>query len=110
MEKVKYDDFAKLDLRVGLIKEVEDHPNADKLLVLKVSFGDEERTIVAGLKANYGKEDLEGKKAVFVYNLEPVVLRGIESQGMIMAAVTEDRSEIAFLSPEKDIKEGTKIS
>ena len=109
MENVSYEEFSKMDLRIGKILEVEEHPKADKLLVLKVSFGDEERTIVAGLKKHYSLDYLRGKKAVFIINLEPVVLRGVESQGMLLAAVSEDDSEVIFLMPEKDIEEGSKI-
>ncbi len=111
MEKIKYDDFAKLDLRVGKILEVENHPNADKLFVMKVDLGEEkERIIVAGLRAHYAKEDLEGRKAIFVANLEPAMLRGVESNGMILAAGSSDKKEVVFLSPEKDVPEGYKIS
>jgi methionyl-tRNA synthetase len=110
-DNVPFSAFAKLDLRVGEILEVNDHPNASKLLVLKVNLGEEEpRTIVAGLRGYYSKEDLEGKKAIFVANLEPVVLRGVESNGMILAAVSGDRKKVFFLSPEKDIEAGTKVS
>lgn len=108
-DKVLFDDFEKLDLRVGKILKVEEHPNADKLFVLTVDFGEEKKTIVAGLRKFYSKEELEGKKAVFVVNLEPVVLRGIESNGMILAASNSDKSEVVFLAPEKDIEEGSKI-
>ncbi len=109
-EKVKYEDFAKLDLRVGRIVEVKDHPNADKLLVLKVDFGGEERTIVAGLKAYYKKEELEGKEGIFVYNLESSVLRGIESNGMILAVASKGREEVVILTPEREMDEGLKVS
>mgnify|MGYP001563405358 CR=1 FL=1 len=110
-EKIKYEDFSKLDLRVGEIIQVSEHPNADKLFVLSVDLGEEEqRTIIAGLRSHYKKEDLLGKKAVFVVNLEPVNLRGIDSNGMILAAVSKDRKELAFLKPEKNIQVGTKIS
>ena len=109
MENVSYEEFSKMELRIGKIIEVEEHPKAVKLLVLKVSFGDEERTIVAGLKKHYSLDYLRGKKAVFITNLEPIVLRGIESQGMLLAAVSEDDSEVIFLTPEKDIGEGSKI-
>ncbi len=108
-DKIPYKDFEKIELQVGKITKVEDHPKADKLLVLTVDFNDETRTIVAGLKKHYEKSDLEGKKAIFVTNLEPANLRGIESNGMILAAVSEDESEIVFLQPEKDIEEGSKI-
>lgn len=108
--KIPYSDFAKLDLRIGEILAVKDHPNADKLYVLEVDLGEEKtRTIVAGLKRHYTKEELTGKKAIFVANLEPVKLRGIESNGMILAAVSDDESQVIFLQPEKDIKKGSKI-
>jgi len=111
VDKVAYEDFAKLDLRVGEIKKVEDHPNADKLYVLTVDFGEgEDRTIVAGLRKYYSKDDLEGKKAIFVANLEPAKLRGVESNGMILAAVNGDHSEVKILMVDGDMEPGTKIS
>ncbi len=108
--KISLSDFQKLDLRVGKITKVENHPNADNLLVLTVDLNEkQQRTIVAGLKNHYKPEELKGKKAIFVANLAPAKLRGIESNGMILAAVSEDESEIIYLTPEKDIKEGTKV-
>lgn len=110
-EKVSFKDFQKLDFKVGKVLKVEDHPNADKLFVLSVDLAEEEpRTLVAGLKGYYKKEELEGKKAIFAVNLEPAVLRGVESNGMILAAVTEDKESVVILTPEKDIKEGSKVS
>lgn len=106
MGKVPFEDFKKLELRVGKILEAKEHPNATKLFILKVSFGDEERTIVAGLRGHYSASELEGKKAVFVTNLEPVILRGVESNGMILAASNEDKSEVVILCPDEDIEEG----
>lgn len=107
--KINYDDFAKLDLRIGKIIDVKEHPEADKLYVLKVDLGESEnRTIVAGLRSHYQKEDLIGKNAVFVTNLEPRKLRGIESNGMILAA-SDNENHVIFLSPEKNIKPGSKI-
>jgi len=101
------------DLRVGKIIEVEDHPKADKLYVLKVSFGQEigERTIVAGLKKHYTKEQLKNKHGIFIVNLEPAVLRGIKSEGMTLAAVSDDESVIAILEPDttKHLHEGSKV-
>ena len=112
-EKMSYETFEKIDLRVGKIMNVEDHPKADKLYVLTVDFGEQSpRTIVAGLKNYYKKSDLEGKKAIFVTNLEPAKLRGIESDGMILAAVNikdEKESEVVILQPEKDVAQGSKI-
>ncbi|MDP3881702.1 MAG: methionine--tRNA ligase [Nanoarchaeota archaeon] len=108
-DKISYEDFAKLDLRVGKILKVEDHPQADKLYVLTVDLGEEKpRTIVAGLRLKYKKEDLQGKLGVFVANLAPVKLRGIESNGMILAA-GDDYNTVVILQPEKDIKPGSKI-
>jgi len=108
-EKIPYSDFEKLDLRVGKIIDAKEHPSADKLLVLTVDLGEEEgRVIVAGLKKYYTVEELIGKKAVFVANLEPVKLRGIESNGMILAATGED-GEVVFIAPERDVSEGSKI-
>ena len=113
-EKIPYEDFAKLDLRVGQIVKAEKHPNADKLLVLTVDLGsevpDSPRTIVAGIAEHYETSDLEGKKAIFITNLAPATLRGIESNGMILAAVSEDKTTIKFLTPESDIPIGTKVS
>lgn len=110
-DKISYDEFAKLDLRVGEIKDVKDHPNAEKLLVLTVNLGeDEDRTIVAGLRNYYEKDDLKGKKAVFVANLQPAKLRGVESNGMILAAANEQHTEVNILLIDGDMKPGTKIS
>ncbi|HLC31176.1 MAG TPA: methionine--tRNA ligase [Candidatus Nanoarchaeia archaeon] len=109
-QTISYEEFSKMQLKVGKILKVEDHPNAEKLLVLSVDLGEPTpRTIVAGLKKHYKKESLLNKKAIFVANLQPATLRGIESQGMILAAVSEDESQIIFLTPEKDIKEGSNI-
>ncbi len=110
LSKLPYEHFAKLDLKVGKILEVNDHPKADKLFVLKVDINEgEPRTIVAGLKKHYSKEDLIGKKAIFVANLAPANIRGVESNGMILAAVEGNDEKVAFLSPEKDLKVGSKV-
>ncbi|MBM3233415.1 MAG: methionine--tRNA ligase [Candidatus Liptonbacteria bacterium] len=107
---INFDDFAKLDLRVGKITDVKEHPQADKLFVLTVNMGEARpRTIVAGLRNRYKKEELVGKKAVFVANLAPRMLKGVESNGMILAAAAEDDGQVIILSPERDIKEGSKI-
>lgn len=108
-ETVSIQDFAKLDLRVGQIKSAEEHPNADKLLVLKVDLGeDEPRQLVAGLKGHYEPDELVGCKIIVIANLEPAVLRGVESQGMLLAAVTDQ--QVVCLAPEKDVPPGTRIS
>ena len=108
--KIPYSDFEKLDLRVGTIIEVADHPKADKLYVLTVDLGEKiPRTIVAGLKTFYQKDQLKGKQAVFVSNLEPAKLRGIESNGMILAASNENKEKVFFIQPEQEITAGSKI-
>jgi methionyl-tRNA synthetase len=108
MGLVKFDDFQKLDLQVGRIVEVSDHPNADKLFVLKVDFGDDQVQIVAGLRQYYQKEEMEGKNIIVIRNLEPVKLRGVESNGMLLAA-EDDEDHVILLTTEKDIKPGSKV-
>ena len=98
------------DLRVGKILKVEDHPKADKLYVLTVDLGElGTRTIVAGIKKHYTKEQLHDKLGVFIANLEPVTLRGINSEGMTLAAVNADESIVCILEPSKKIEPGSKI-
>ena len=105
---INIDEFRKLDLRIGVVKSAEAHPNADKLLVLKVDLGSEERQIVAGIRAHYAPEDLVGRQVVVVANLETAKLRGMESQGMVLAASDGDR--IVILTPEKQVNPGAKVS
>lgn len=96
-----------MNLKVGKILEVNDHPNADKLLVIKVDIGDEIRTIVAGLKNHYTKKELLNKKVVIFTNLEQKELRGIKSEGMILAAVKDEK--VILIAPEKNIDNGAVI-
>jgi len=108
MENIKFDDWQKVDIRVGTIKEVKEHPNADKLLILKIDEGkDSPRQLVAGLKQHYSAEELTGKKIVFLANLEPKELRGELSHGMILAAVDDDN--VSLLTVDKDISNNAKI-
>ncbi|MDO5755014.1 MAG: methionine--tRNA ligase [Tissierellia bacterium] len=107
-EGITIEDFAKVEMKVGQIISCEDHPNADKLLVSKVKIGDEERTIVSGIKKWYKKEDLVGKKVIVCTNLKPVKLRGVESNGMILAA--EEGDELTLLSTLEDIGDGAVVS
>lgn len=102
---VTIDEFKKLSLKIAKIKEVIDHPNADKLYLVKVDLGPEERTLVAGIKKGYSKEELIGKSVVIVENLEPAVIRGIESNGMILAA--QDGDLLTIISPEKTVQPGS---
>ncbi len=108
--QIQYDDFAKLELRVATVLDAQAHPNADKLLLIKVDLGAEQRQIVAGIRAYYEPEQLIGKQVVIVANLAPRTMRGFESQGMILAASTEDRSQVIVLSPERPITAGSRVS
>ncbi|MET3617661.1 methionyl-tRNA synthetase [Peptoniphilus olsenii] len=107
-EEVTIDDLEKLDIRVAKVLEVIDHPNADKLYVLKLKIGTEERQIVTNLKSKYSKEELTGKKILVLVNLKPIKLRGVESVGMLLAAEDENK-EISIASTLEDIKDGAKI-
>jgi len=109
-EVISYEDFTKLDLRVATIKEVSEIEGADKLLELIVDVGSERRTIVAGVKGHYTSEDLIGMQIIIIANLESRKMKGIESQGMLLAAASEDHSEIVLLSPEKGINPGSQVS
>ncbi len=102
---ITYEDFKKLELKVAEIKEVIEHPNADRLYVITIDLGDKTKQIVAGIRANYQKEDLIGKQVVVADNLEPAILRGIESQGMLLAA--SDETGIVIISPERKMKLGS---
>ncbi|MFW6376324.1 MAG: methionine--tRNA ligase, partial [Thermoplasmatota archaeon] len=95
------DSLSKLDLRVGKITEVKEHPNADKLYITRVDIGDEKRTLVAGLKPYYDKEEMEGKKIAVVANLAPAKLRGIKSEGMMLAA--QEGDVVSLLTPEGEV-------
>ncbi len=110
-EIINYEQFSKTDLRVGTIKKAEDVDGADKLLKLEVDLGKEigKRTILAGIKQHYKKEELTGKQIIVVVNLEPRKMKGLESQGMLLAAVSEDHSKVILLSPEKKIENGSKV-
>ena len=100
-------EFMKLELIVAQIKEVREHPNADRLYVIKVDTGDEERQVVAGIRPCYTPEELIGRRVVVAANLEPATIRGEESQGMILAASDEDG--ISVLSPDKDVALGSRV-
>ena len=111
MSEVKIDDWAKLDLRVAQIKKVEDIEGADKLYKLTLDVGKEigQRTICAGLKQFYKKEDLKNKKIILFANLAPRVMKGIESKGMLLAASTDNHEKVVLISPEKDIELGSRV-
>lgn len=106
MEQITFEDFKKLDIRVGEVKKAEKIPETDKLLKLEVDFGEESRQIVSGIADKYNSEDIIGKQFPFILNLEPRTIRGVESNGMIMAA--DDDSPI-LLSPLEKVKNGAII-
>jgi methionine--tRNA ligase beta chain len=110
MDLINIVDFQKLDIRVAEIKTVEEIPGADKLYKITADLGDGLRTLAAGIKLHYKPEELVGKKVIVLKNLEPRTVRGIESNGMILAASNEDRSQIIVLTVDKDILPGAKIS
>lgn len=109
MADISFDDFMKIDLRVAEIKACDDIEGADKLYKLTIDVG-ETRTIVAGIKTYYTKEELVGKKIIVITNLEPRKLRGILSHGMLLAASTEDKSAVVLLIPDRDIPNGSRVS
>ena len=104
---VSMDDFKKIQLRVAQIEAVEPHPNADRLYVLKVKVGEVQKQIVAGIRKYYAEEELKGKKIVIVDNLEPAVIRGVESNGMLLAASNEEM--LTLIVPERLIPDGAGI-
>jgi len=109
---VSFDDWSKLDLRVAQIKSVEDIEGADKLYKLTVDVGPEigQRTLCAGLKEYYSKEDLQDRKIVMIVNLAPRKMRGVESQGMLLAASNDNHSKVILINPGEDSEPGMKIS
>lgn len=109
--EIQYDDFAKLEIRIGEVRHAEMVPDTDKLIKCTVYFGDEigERTIVSGIALYRTPEEMIGKKLPYVVNLAPRMLRGVESQGMLMA-MSFGEGDFSFLLPEKDVPAGTKLS
>jgi len=109
-EIVEFSDWEKLDLRVAEIKSVEEIDGADKLYKLILDVGElGERTICAGIKQFYEKENLVGRKIIYFANLKPRKMKGTESEGMLLAASDEIYSKVVLIAPEKEIENGTKI-
>ncbi len=101
---VSFEDFKKLEIRIGKVAKVEGHPNAEKLYILKVNLGAKEIQLVAGLKPFYTASALEGKSIAVLVNLEPKNIRGVESQGMLLAA--ESKDDVSVLTSDKNIEPG----
>lgn len=107
---VTFDDFLKLDLRIATIEQADAHPAADKLLVLQVDLGTEKRQIIAGIRNHYDPATLVGRQIVVCANLAPRKMRGLDSQGMLLAASSADQSQVILLAPERPIAPGSKVS
>jgi methionyl-tRNA synthetase len=111
---VTFKDWQKLDLRVAQIQKAERVENTDNLYKIDVDLGNEKRTIVSGLVPYYSEDELKDKKIILFCNLDPRTIRGIESKGMILAAVTEDENgkekECRLLQPDADIELGSQVS
>ena len=104
---IAIDDFKKIELKVATIKAAEPHPNADKLMVLQIDLGTEQRQICAGIRSHYTPEELVGKQIVIVANLATAKLRGMESQGMLLAASSGD--QVIVMTPDKPALAGSKV-
>jgi methionyl-tRNA synthetase len=104
---VTYEQFAQLDLRVARIVEAREHPNANKLLLLKIKVGELEKQIVAGIRGQYEPAALVGRLIAVVNNLAPAVIRGEESNGMLLAA--SDGTAVILLQPDREIADGSRI-
>ena len=109
MPEIQYEDFAKLDIRIGTVMAAELVPETDKLIKCTVDFGEElgQRTIVSGIAQWKKPEELVGRQFPYIVNLAPRVLRGVESQGMLLAASDEDG--VALISAERMVPKGTRL-
>lgn len=104
---ITLDEFMKLDLRVAQVLEARAHPNANKLMILNIDVGDAHKQIVAGIRGHYEPADLIGRQIVVVNNLQPAMLRGEESQGMLLAATSGE--EIVLLRPDRPCQTGARV-
>lgn len=107
MEELSFNDFKKIDLRVAKISNVEDMEGKDKLYKLTIDAG-EEKTIVAGIREFYTKEELQGKSIIVVNNMKPALIAGIKSNAMLLAVKAED-GKYVLLTTDKDAKAGSKV-
>lgn len=106
---ISFEDFKKLELKVARVLEVREHTNADRLWVLTVDTGGgRTKEVVAGIRQNYQKDELEGKLVILVNNLEPATIRGVESHGMLLAA--RDGDALALATLDRPVTPGSSIS
>ncbi|MBC7216839.1 MAG: methionine--tRNA ligase subunit beta [Candidatus Caldatribacterium sp.] len=108
LQEIHLEDFQKIDLRVGEIVSAERVEGTRALMVLRVNLGDEERTLVAGLAPYYAPEEMVGKRVIVVANLEPAVIRGIKSQGMLLAA-DDGQGNVSLVTVDRDIAPGSRV-
>ncbi len=108
MTYITIDDFTKMGLKIGVIKKVENIEGADRLYKLTVDIGEKQHTLVAGIKQQYAPGDLMNKKIVVVTNLEPATIKGIKSEGMLLAASSGDK--ISIITPDSEVPVGSKVS
>jgi len=108
MSEITIDEFNKIDLRIAEVLEAKRVAGADKLLELRIKVGETARTLVAGIAQQYAPETLVGRKIVIVANLQPRRLRGVESQGMLLAA--NDGNRAILLAPDQDVPSGVRVS
>ncbi|MDI6785261.1 MAG: hypothetical protein QMD92_00985 [bacterium] len=104
---ITFNDFKNIELRTATIKDVADHPKADKLYILTLDVGNEEKQCVAGIRAYYEKEELIGKQIVIVNNLEPATIRGVKSSAMVLAAV--DKEALSIVVMDRKIENGLSV-
>ncbi len=104
---ISFEDFKKLDLRIGTIKKAEEVKDSNKLIKLKVDTGSDVRQVVAGIKKVYSAEELVDRQVIILTNLEPKKIFGIESQGMVLAA--NNNNTIALLKPDQIVENGTEV-
>ncbi len=110
IDEVNFEDWSKLDLRVAEIKKVENIEGADKLYKLTLDVGKlGEKVICSGLKENYSLDELLNRKIIYFSNLKPKKLRGVLSQGMLLAASSDDDSKVVLIAPSEEIENGTRI-
>ena len=108
LPEIAFEDFEKLELRLGKVVDCKTHPKADRLLVSQVQIGEEVRQIVSGIRGTYEPEDMIGKQVAVLCNLKPIKLRGVESAGMLLVAEQSD-GVMGLLSVEEEILSGARI-